>query len=263
MDKSLLLKFRQLDVTPTGLYEVTGFHDVDVAVANFIADIVDRARICEPNEFNRAFANFTDRPKSDKVIVGRWDTPQQLLRHIAMAQAGRISEKNDDYRNKDYLPLVNLSRNFMVSIGNTDRAIQSRNKDHTLIYNGMQAKRNVIAVCASQPATLTYDLFVLGPDKESTSLLCNALGLQLVEMVNTGFEAHTRLATSSLKLDCALDSVKGFMLSDLTPEPDTEKYYCATTQLTVITEAVIAYNVMAVNSTVNLFNAQISDKCQK
>ena len=262
MRESLLLKFRELIVEPTGLYEVTGFHDVDIAVANFITDIVDRARINEPNEFNRAFANYTDRPKSDKVIVGRWDSPQQLLRHIAMAQAGRISEKNDDYRNKDYLPLVNLSRNFMVSIGNTDRAIQSRNKDHTVIYQGKPQARNAIAVCASQPATLTYDLFVLGPDKESTALLCNALGLQLVEMVNTGFKARTRLATADFELDCGLDSVKGFMLSDLTPEPDTEKYYCATTQLTVITEAVIAYNVTAINATVNLYNPQVSDKCE-
>ncbi|MEG5932450.1 hypothetical protein UXN85_20505 [Enterobacter hormaechei] len=261
MRPELLLKFRQLEVKPTGLYEVTGYHDVDIALGNYISRIVDNVRLCEPNDINKAFADFTDRPISDKVIVGRFDDVPQLLRHIKMAQAGRPSEHHDKHRNPDYLPLVNLSRNFMISIGNVDRAIQTRNHEQAVIYDGMGLKpRNVIAVCASQPATLTYDLNILGADKESTSLLCNALGMQLVELLDTGFKAKTRLATGDFELDCALDAVKGFMLSDASPQSDTDRFYCATTQLTVITEVITAYNVQAINATINVFEPQTLDE---
>lgn len=261
MRPELLFKFRQLEVTPTGKYEVTGYHDVDIAVGNYIAQLVDNACICEPNPINKAFAEYTDRPVSDKVIVGRFDDVPSLLRHIRTAQAGRISQKGDKYRNPDYLPLVNISRNFLLSIGNVDRAIQTRNHDQAVIYDGQGIKpRNVIAVCASQPATLTYDVNIVGADKESTSLLCNALGTMLVELLNTGFTAKTRLATADFELDCALDGVKGFMLSDASAMGETDRMYCATTQITVISEVIIAYNVTAINATVNVFEPQTLDE---
>lgn len=260
MRESIMLKFRELMVVPTGLYEVTGYHDVDIALGNYITSIVDNARLCEPNDINKAFAQFTDRPATDKVIVGRFDDVPTLLRHIHMAQAGRISQHADRNRNHDQLPIVNLSRNFQVSIGNVDRAIQSRNWDHRVIYDGLgRAPENVIAICASQPATLTYDMFVIGADKESTAILANGLGMQLVELINTGFTAKTRLATAPFELDCALDGVKGFMYSDASASPNDDRYYVATTQLSIITEVVMAYNAKAVNAVVRVFDPELMD----
>lgn len=260
MRESIMLKFRQLLVEPTGLYETTGFHDVDIAFGNFITNIVDRARLCEPNDINKAFAQYTDRKPEEKVIVGKFDDVASLLRHIHTAQAGRVTQQHDPHRNSDQLPIVNISRTFQVSIGNTDRAIQTRNHEHREIYDGKgQRPENIVAICASQPATLTYDLFVIGADKESTSLLSNALGMQLVELVNTGFVAKTRLATASFKLDCALDGVKGFMYSDASSSGEQDRYYVASTQISVVTEVITAYNSRAINSVVRVFDPQTTE----
>lgn len=256
MKADLIARFTELDIEPTGKYEVTGYHDVDIAVGNFISDLIDGATVCEPNDVNKAFANFSDRAQGDKVIVGRFDDVESLLTHVRSADAGRESERGNPKINRDALPFINISRNFLVSLGNTDRAIQSTQDG----YEFYDDNKNMTAVLTTVPATLTYDLWLIGPDKESTSILSNAIGVQLLELINTGFKARTRLAYRPIEVDCCLDGAKSFMLSDSSPTGEADRIYCATTQITVITEVVKAIEVAAKRLRVNLHSPQVMEE---
>lgn len=238
---------RTNDLTDTGKREVSGFHEVDIAFGNFITDLIDGFCINEPDAINAAFHAYCERPKAEKVVMGRFDDVNALLTHIRRAR-----EKDKDNGNQVQLPLVNISRNFMVTYGNGDRAIADT---HTgdFVYND---KKEIIGVTASVPATLTYDLWVVGADKESTSLLINALAAEFSLMLNTGFKAHTRIATGPAVLDCGIDGVRNFMMNDTSPDSEFERLYVGATQLNVITSVLIVYNVTHVRSRVRVMTPE-------
>lgn len=238
----MVIVFREKSVEPTGRREVSGFRDIDHALANLLAKTLQGLIVSEETTFNRSFARFIERPAKDQVLIGHFEDIRDLVRSIRQAKAGRPSKYTNPFINPDALPLVNITRTFDLSYGATERQIPR--PDYAELKDSDGTVRFVISAL---PVSLTYNLTIVTADKESLSMLSNLLVGHFYGLHSTSFEAPTRICQADVPIECALNNMKGAMLSDLSLPVSEERLFAGQMTVEVIADTLTAYEVTPTN----------------
>lgn len=240
-ETDMILIFRQKSVTPTGRREVTGFRDTDHALANLLARTLQGLFVSEETTNNRAFARFIERPAKDQVLVGHFEDIREMVRAMRQAKAGRPSQHANHFVNPDALPIINLSRTLDLSYGAFERQIPRPDFGELKDDQG-----NTKFVLSALPVSLTYNLTIVSADKESLSMLCNLLVGHFYGLHSTSFEAPTKICNTVIGLECALNNMKGAMVSDLSLPISEERLFVGQMTIEVIADTLTAHEVTPV-----------------
>ncbi|HAV1601626.1 TPA: hypothetical protein JG832_002517 [Enterobacter hormaechei subsp. xiangfangensis] len=238
----LLFRFRERGLEPTGRREVTGLRDIDHALANLLATALKGLMVSEETLHNRAFARFAARPPRDQVLVGHFDDLRDMVRSIRQAKAGRPSQHGNPFANPDALPIINITRTLDLSYGYTERQLDRQ--DFAELQDTTTGETRFLL--STLPVTLTYNLTIASADKEPLAMLCNLLAGHFYALHSTSFEAVTRLAGADIELECALNNMKGTMISDVSLPVSEERLFAGQMTIEVIADTMIAHEVKQV-----------------
>lgn len=113
---------------PTGKSEVTNLHDVDVAVTNKIAMLINELTVSIPNDLPasrakplKSLRKFLARDISQQIGYGVFDTPKAFLG--AFVRANKSKNEKGKAKNKIDLPLVYVSRDPSIFFTDTEKDI--------------------------------------------------------------------------------------------------------------------------------------------
>lgn len=238
--EKLLFQFREKGLRPTGRREVAGLRDIDHALASHIARSIQGLYVTNETVHNKHFANFMKRPPQDQVLLGHFEDLRDMVRSIRQARAGRKSQQGNKFANLDALPIINLTRTLDVSYGFTDRQLDRIDFGELTDENGV-----VRHMISTLPMTLTYNLTVASAEKESLAILCNGIANHFYFLRDTGFLAPTSICGINIDAECALNSLKGMMVSDVSLPVSEERLFAGQVTLEVIADNLMAIEVEA------------------
>lgn len=237
MNNDLLVKLSYERLTPTGEYEVSGFHEVDVAVASYFSRIFDNARVNNPNNERKVFNRFTERPPAERVVLGKFDSLVTFLQQLRKARP-RI--KSPDL-SKSELPVINVSRGLDVVYSTND--FKNDTASVLELEKCVDTDGNTFAVLDRTHADLTYTISVMAFEKETLALVVNAISTYLRFAIKKTFIATTQVAMSTIPLQCSFTDSKELIWSDMSASISEDRLFAASVALTVSTDVVCAHAV--------------------
>ncbi|MGL5103039.1 MAG: hypothetical protein ACRC6N_11020 [Plesiomonas sp.] len=238
MDKqNVLARIKELKLTPTGEKEISGFRCIDVAFANQIAHALHGLCINHADGHNEAFIDFIARQPKDQVLLGKFDDIKEFVRAVRQSKAGRVSQAANPLANRDALPLINVSRSFDCIWTPTDRQIRRYR------YGDVVQDDVVISVLDAHPVQLNYKILVLSAEKESLSLICNAIGSHFVSMLSTSFFAPTTISMADIDIECSFNELGGIGFNDESVPIFEDRIYAASATISVIADVITAHAV--------------------
>lgn len=237
--EKLLFQFREKGIRPTGRREVAGLRDIDHALGNLIARSLQGLFVTTETVHNRSLARFLERPPQDQVLLGHFEDLRDMVRAIRQARAGRGSQKGNKYANLDALPIINLTRTLDISYGYSERQL-----DRSDFGELVNSETGVTSYAISSlPMQLSYILTVVTAEKEPLAILCNALANNFYFMHSTSFNAPTSLCGQLIDVECALNNMKGFMVSDISLPVSEERLFAGQMTIDVIADNLVAHEV--------------------
>lgn len=239
-NQSVIARLKEVQLVPTGEYEVSGFHEIDAAVASYMSHIFDQARINTLSAENKAFNRFIEAPPSRRVVVGKFDS---LVEFLQMLRRSRGRPKSPQV-STDELPVINVSRSFDVVYSTSDQKRDSSAGRGLDIIEDPQTGTPFAALDRSQ-AALTYTVAALAFEKETLALMLNAVSMHLKFEVHQSFSVNVTVARTSVDLDCTFTDSRDLIWSDMSAPISTDRLYAASITLTVNVDVVRA---LAVNS---------------
>lgn len=243
--KTMLARTGEWQVSRTGKSQTTGLKAVDDALAMLVSGLFSNVLLVDPQPEEKRFASFLKRSPADRVFVGRYDGAIEFLKAIRRANAGQGRAPNKQDINRDALPAINISRSMDISYDNSDHQM-----DRRIGYWFREPDTDMpLANLEYMQAILTYDVTLIATDKDTLSLMCNALGAQVRLMMATQFEAQTSLVRVPVPLICALQDAKEIGFSDVSAPMNEERIYAAQAPLTVNAEVITAWEVDATRIT--------------
>jgi hypothetical protein len=245
-DKTVLMRIGEWKTTRTGKNQTTGLAHVDTALAMLISGMFSNVLIVEPQKEEQRFAAFLERSPADRVFVGRYDNAVEFLKAVRRADAGQGRYPNNHPKkhdiNRDALPMVNISRSMDISYENDDQQIDRR----IGAWFREPKTEKPLANLEYTQAIITYDLTLIATDKDTLSLMCNALGAQFRHMMGSQFEAETTLVRVPVPIICAIQDVKEIGFSDVSAPLGEERIFAAQAPVTVNADVITAWEVDAV-----------------
>lgn len=249
----LLSRLKELKLTPTGEYEVSGFVSIDNAVATYLSRIFDDARVNTLSVENKAFNRFVESPPADRVVVGKFDSVVEFLQAWRRGNANRRSKIDIPGYNREALPVINVSRTFDVVYSGSEHKRDTAHRVGADIIYG--AKDRPMAVLDRTQAALSYTVSVLSAEKETLSLILNTMTLHLRFAAHYSFPVTVNIANADIDLDCTFTDSKDLIWSDSSAPVSTERLFAAMITLTVNTDVVRALAVNPSTETVEVISS--------
>lgn len=249
-NQSIIASLKEVQLEPTGEYEVSGFHEVDAEVASYISRIFDNARINTVNAENKAFDRFTESAPARRVVVGKFDSLIELLQMLRRARGRLTSPKIST----DELPVINVSRSFDVVYSTSDQKRDSAAGRKLDIISDAHTGTPFAALDRSQ-AALTYTVAALAFEKETLALMLNAISMHLRFAVHQSFRVNVSVARTPVDLDCTFTDSRDLIWSDMSAPVSTNRLYAASITLTVNTDVVRALAVRPVQHRTQIVSA--------
>ncbi|EKN4689584.1 hypothetical protein [Yersinia ruckeri] len=236
----LLMRIRELKLTPLGEREVSGLRCIDIAVGNHIASCLKGLTVNKVDKHNKGFLEFVERPPQDQVLLGRFDDIKEFIRAMRQAKAGRKSQEGNKYANLDALPVINVSRSIDFDVAVNDRQI--RRDKYGEVHDDQSGA--VLAVLDAHPMNLAYDIYVLSADKEPLALLCNAIAAHFAGMVgSTSFSAITNIANIEIDIECAFIDARPLAFADVSLPIMEDRLFAAKASVGVQADIIMAHAV--------------------
>lgn len=245
--KKMVMMFREKGLRPTGRREVAGLRDIDHALANLVARSLSGLFVTTETVHNKSLARFLERPPQDQVLIGHFEDLRDMVRSIRQARAGRKSQQGNKFANLDALPIVNLTRTLDLSYGYTERQLDRA--DYATLVDDAGSVQYLLSTL---PITLSYNLTVAAADKEPLAILCNAMANHFYFLHDTGFLATTSLCGIPVEAECALNNMKGFMVSDVSLPVSEERLFAGQMTIDVIADGLMAIEVESYTSRVQV-----------
>ncbi|MDV1094976.1 baseplate (plasmid) [Raoultella ornithinolytica] len=239
--KTILARTGEWQTRRTGKNQTTGLKSVDEGIAMLISGLFSNVLLVDPRPEEKRFASFLGRSPADRVFVGRYDGAIEFLKAIRRANAGQGRMPTSQEINRDALPAINISRSMDISYDNNDHQMDRRIGAWFHDPDSGMPLANLEYI----QAILTYDVTLIATDKDTLSLMCNALGAQIRLMMGTQFEAQTSLVRVPVSLICAIQDAKEIGFSDVSAPMNEERIYAVQAPVTVNAEVITAWEVDA------------------
>ncbi|WP_413113429.1 hypothetical protein [Thaumasiovibrio sp. DFM-14] len=235
-----------ITATETGITETTDLTDIDRAVATKIATIMEKLKVTDQSrQENKEFARFAAKPIHEKVHVGTFDTPKELLRKLAGKEKARNS----------LFPCVNIARRTEFEFAEPGEHIDVKGS-HVLKAAG----DNVTAVVNTSFVNLSYTVTLMAWEKSTVTRM--ALGLALW-LRNTkrgrqhSFIAKTALMGLPVEQVCQIKARADLMPADASESFNEDRLNAVTFDIEVLATVFEAEEVTAETFRVMLSNGEI------
>lgn len=253
MMEELISRFHELELEPTGEYEVSGFQSADEAIATLISRMFDGAKINTPTRENAAFQRFIESPPAERVVLGKFDDIVEFLRALRRADNWKATPSKPAV-NKQALPVINVSRSFDTAF----MPIESK-RDLPNVFG----KFNIIEDKSGRPyaainttnASLTYTITLLAAEKETLSLLINTIGVQLRFAEHRSLLAPVVIALADASLDVTLTDGRDISFTDISAPIGDDRIFAVQTTLTASVDVLHALAVVPHNTRTQVFTA--------
>lgn len=242
--KQTLARINNWQFSRTGKFQVSGFGEVDQAVASMVSDIFSKVLLVAPQPYEARYASFLARSPADRVFVGRYDNIIEFLHALRRASAGqgRRPEAIKDQLNPDALPLVNISRSMDISYENNDQQIDRRKGGDTLFRNEQTGEP--LAQFEYTQALLTYDVTLLATDKITLGLMANTLGAHFRQLMGSSFMATTKMMNAvDIPLNLNIEAPKEVGFTDVSAPLGEERVYAVQAPITVMSDVAAAWEL--------------------
>ncbi|MCZ4061168.1 hypothetical protein O3W44_21815 [Pantoea sp. LMR881] len=145
---------------------------------------------------NTAYNRFIESAPAKRVVVGKFDS---LVEFLQMLRRSRGRPKAPEV-STDALPIINVSRSYDVVYSTSD---QKRDTRASLKLETIEdGNGKTYAALDRSQAALTYTISALAFEKETLSLMLNAVSMHLKFAVHQSFSVPVMLANSTVDLDC-------------------------------------------------------------
>lgn len=241
-----IARFGEWRASQTGKYQVTGFQAVDDALAARISAFFSNAVNDSDAPGSDRFASFLDRAPEKRVFVGKFDDVIQSLKAITNAGAGQQTTSATDMLNGLALPVINISRQFNLSYENNAEGTEVW--DHA---GWRDSSGKPLADMFRQYAVLTYDITLIASERETLSLMCNAIGASMYAMSEHKLQHKGNLLGTEVELQSGINTPKALSFTDITPTSEG-RIFAASTSITVTAEVMSAWELDAYQAIINV-----------
>ncbi|UAN54752.1 hypothetical protein KGP26_29845 (plasmid) [Serratia sp. JSRIV002] len=240
MMEQLLSRFNELNLEPTGEFEVSGFQAVDGAIAAYISRMFDKARVNTKSFENASYIRFIGSPAANRVVLGKFDDIVDFLKSLRRSDAWKA--KTEKPKNPQVLPVINVSRSFDTAFMGIEHKRDTPGPlELEVVSDGDDKPYSTIG---TTNASLTYSITILAAEKETLSLLINTIGASFRFAGHRSLSAPIKLALVETALDATFTDSRDIAFNDISAPIGEERIFAAQAVLTVSADVKMA---MAVN----------------
>ncbi|HEY3591731.1 MAG TPA: hypothetical protein VGL07_16960 [Buttiauxella sp.] len=259
--RELLAQFQIPNKTLTGEREITDLSDVDTAFGNYILEIFTGIRITDQRRESDPFRAFLARDPKDRVFVGEYDTPMDLVNAITKAKEGRKGEHGKNI-NHNALPVIHVSRSVDFGMFDTDAYIDIENIG-TLVRTEGTARQLAYAIVNKSFVKFTYTVVLISDEKHSLSMMSTTLATYMRRSTRKRtktFQAKTRLGGAPVMLNTEVEFPMEVSFASQSVSRDEGRLYANAIAIDVVSEILEAEFIEPVNTTVRVYGSVLHER---
>lgn len=217
------INWTEVEQQDDGYLEVTSLDDVDIAVVNKIATVINRLKLDGLSaKANPRLAAFANRPIKEKIAMGEFDTPRGFLR--ALSKQGK---------NKITLPCVYVSRDPSFHFSDLDT-----HKDQSNVGQIHDENNNFLGSADLSFLNLNFQVNVVGWQNDNI----DAIALLLVKWLrhkhpDHAFTAKSMIAGTPIEISIQFNDRHMISVENNSRTYEDDKLRALTFTVTVCTES--------------------------